>query len=101
MEARRTRLSCNELCIKDVSEELGLSRVIIRGIVSSQFEYVKNMIESNTYDSVRLGYLGVFRCKVKEVQILNYLRGMTKEQQEVFKQQVRAGQFKIKYDEPQ
>lgn len=52
-------------------------------------------MESNTFDGVRWPYLGVFKSKPKEVQFINHIKGLTPEQQQEFKQQVRAGKFKI------
>ncbi len=89
---------CNEPCIQEVSKELGLSFQEVRDIVATQFEFAKVVMESNTFDSVRFPYLGVLKSKPKEVQILNYLRGMTPEQQVDFKRLVRSGKFKIQYD---
>ena len=96
-----SKVTCNAQILTEVAGELGLPRKVVEEIVSSQFEFVKNTIEGNTYDSVRLAYLGTFKSKPKEVQILNYLRGMTPDQQVEFKRQVRQGKFKINYeDEP-
>ena len=93
------KVSCNQQALKEVADELGLPKKTVEEIVSSQFEFVKITMEGNTYDSVRVGYLGVFKSKPKEVQILNYLRGMTKDQQVDFKRLVRQGKFKIKYED--
>lgn len=50
-------------------------------------------MESNTFDSVRWAYFGIFKSKPKEVQMLSYLRGMTPEQQKDFKRAVRTKQI--------
>lgn len=89
------RTLCNEVCLREVSEELGLSINIVRKMVSSQFEYVKTVMESGTFDSVRLGYLGVFKSKPKEVQMINHLKGMNEEQAREFKKAVRTGKIKF------
>lgn len=56
-------------------------------------------MEDNTFDGVRWPYLGVFKSKPKEVQILNHLKGLTPEQQREFKQQIKDGLFRRKRDE--
>jgi hypothetical protein len=52
-------------------------------------------MESNTFDGVRWPYLGVFKSKPKEVQFINHLKGLTPDQAEKFKQEVREGKFKV------
>lgn len=86
------------MIMQEIAKELGFPVDTIKKVVDSQSEFTKEVIESGTFDSVRWPYLGVFRSKPKEVQILNYLKGMTPEQQIDFKRDVRSGKFKIKYD---
>lgn len=89
------RTLCNEVCLREVSEELGLPLNTVRKMISSQFEYVKTVMESGTFDSVRLGYLGVFKSKPKEVQMINHLKGLSEEQAREFKKAVRTGKIKF------
>lgn len=79
--------------MKEVAQELGLDLKIVKQIVDSQSEYTAITMESNTFDSVRWAYFGVFKSKPKEVQMLSYLRGMTPEQQKDFKRAVRTKQI--------
>lgn len=83
----------------EVAKELGLSVQLVKEIFSAHSMYTKQVMESNSFDGVRWPYLGVFRSKPKEVQVINHLKGLTPEQQREFKRQVRAGKFKIKTDE--
>lgn len=92
------RVLCNSIILKEVAKELGLKVETVKKIVNTQSEFTKHVMESNTFDSVRWPYLGIFKSKPKEVQILSHLRGMTKEQQEQFKKEVRTGKFKIEYE---
>lgn len=89
------RQLCNESVVKEVAKELGLTIKEVRELVSTQSEYVKYVMESGTFDSIRLPYLGIFKSKPKEVQMLEHLKGMTKEQQDDFKRLVRTGKIRL------
>lgn len=91
------RTLCNEICIKEVAEELGLSTNTVRKIVDSQFGFVKEVMESGTFDSIRLPYLGVFKSKPKEVQIINHLKGMTEDQAREFRRAVLTGKIRFNW----
>lgn len=93
MQTEKNRLLCNHMCIVEVAQELGLDIKVVKAIVDSQSEYTKVVMESNSFDSVRWPYFGVFRSKPKEIQMLSYLRGMTPEQQKDFKKAVRTKQI--------
>lgn len=96
MTKNKTKLICNAVVLRDVATELGLPIETVKAIVSSQSYFTKQVMESNSFDSVRWPYLGIFKSKPKEVQMLSHLRGMTPEQQKVFKQAVRKGLIKLK-----
>lgn len=92
---KNERVLCNEVVMKEVAQELGVDLKVVREIIKTQSEYTKLVMESDSYDSVRWPYLGVFKSKPKEVQMINHLRGMTPEQQEDFKKAVRTGRIKL------
>lgn len=87
------RVVCNQIILREVASELGLPLETVKDIVNFQSEYTKEVMESNSFDSVRWPYLGVFKSKPKEVQMINHLRGMTPEQQAEFKKAVRTKQI--------
>jgi len=89
------RIICNPVILKEVSTELGLPLETVKNIVNSQSEFTKFIIEQGAFDSVRWPYLGIFKSKPKEVQILTHLQGMTPEQQADFKHKVRTGKIKL------
>lgn len=89
------RIFCNEIALKEVSLELGLPLETVKAMVNTQSEYTKVVMESNSYDSIRWIYLGVFKSKPKEIQMINYLRGMTPFQQSEFKKAVRTGKIRL------
>lgn len=89
------RILCNEVCLKEVSEELGLSLNTVRKMVDSQFEFVKITMETGMFDSIRLPFLGVFKSKPKEVQIINHLKGLSEEQGREFRKAVRTGKIRF------
>lgn len=89
------RVLCNTIILREVSLELGLDLREVKAIVDSQSEFTKEVMESNTYDSIRWPYLGVFRSKPKEIQILNHLKGLSKEQGEQFKKDIRTGKIRL------
>lgn len=98
MKNSKTRVVCNQPVLREVATELGLHVEIVKAIVSSQSYFTKQVMESNTFDSVRWPYFGVFKSKPKEVQILSHLRGLTPDQQRIFKQLVRSGRYKLPED---
>lgn len=88
---------CNLVIIKEVAAELGLDFKIVKNMVDSQSEYTKVVMESDSFDSIRWPYLGVFKSKPKEVQMINHLKGMTPEQAAEFKKLVRTGKIKLNH----
>lgn len=91
------RTFCNIIILKEVAAELGLPLSTVRAIIDSQSEYTKVVMESGSYDSIRWPYLGVFKSKPKEVQMINHLKGMTPEQASEFKKKVRTGKIKLNH----
>jgi predicted transcriptional regulator len=89
------RIFCNDQLIKEVATELGLTVETVRNMVAVQSEYTRVVMESNTFDGVRWPYLGCFKSKPKEIQMLQYLEGMTPEQAAQFKKDVRTGRIKL------
>jgi len=89
------RVICNTVILKEVATELGLPLETVKNMINSQSEYTKTVIEQGSFDSVRWPYLGIFKSKPKEVQILSHLQGMTPEQQTEFKFKVRTGKIKL------
>jgi hypothetical protein len=87
------KVLCNAVCTKDVATELGLPIQDVRNIIWAQSEFTKEVMESGSFDSVRWPFLGIFKSKPKEVQMINHLRGMTLEQQEEFKWKVKTRQI--------
>jgi len=95
--ATNEKVFCNTIILKEVAEELGLPLSTVKAMVNAQSEYTKIVMESDTYDSIRWPYLGVFKSKPKEVQMINHLRGMTPEQQKEFKIAVRTKRIKLNH----
>jgi len=91
------RTLCNVPVMREVAQELGLPLEIVKGVVAVQSEYTKYVMELGEFDSVRWPYLGVFKSKPKEVQMINHLMGMTPEQQRDFKHAVRTGRIRLNH----
>ena len=81
--------------MREVAHELGLPLDTVKLMVNIQSEYTAEVISSGSFDNVRLPYLGVFKSKPKEVQMLEHLKGMTPEQQREFKIAVRTKKIKL------
>lgn len=92
------RIFCNNIIAKEVSTELGLPQDTVKQILNIQSEYTKEVMESNSFDSIRWPYLGVFKSKPKEIMIINYIKGMTPEQAKEFKLAIRTGKLKLTED---
>lgn len=89
------RIFCNDHLIREVAQELGLSVEVVKNMVATQSEYTRIVMESNTFDFIRWPYLGIFRSKPKEIQMLQYLQGMTPDQAAEFKKAVRTGKIRL------
>lgn len=94
----KARSTCNQEVMTKVAEELGLTLTEVKAIVNAQSAYTKNLMESSSFDGVRWPYLGVFKAKPKEVQVINHLKGLTPEQQIEFKRELREGKYKRNYE---
>jgi hypothetical protein len=89
------RSTCNTRIAKEVANELGLPIKTAELVIGSQSEFTKFIMENGSFDSVRWRYLGQFKSKPKEVQMLEYLKGLTKEQASEFKKAVRTGKIRL------
>lgn len=93
------KVIANNVVLREVAQELGLPLKDVQEIVNSQSEFTKLIIESGSWDSIRWPYLGIFKCKTKELQMINYLKGLTPAQQIEFKKAVRTGKIKLQPDD--
>lgn len=93
------KVICNPVVLREVCLELGLPIKDVKEIVDCQSEFTKMTIESNTFDNVRWPYLGIFKAKTKEIQMINYLKGLNPIQAEEFKKAVRTGKIKLQPEE--
>ena len=81
-----------EEIIKEVAAELDLSYKQVRDIViNGQGAFTKQVMESDQYDSVRWPYLGIFKIKMRHMQIKHYMRGMLPMYRRLYRQQLREG----------
>lgn len=92
---KRKREICNSVIMKEVSQELGLPLTIIKDIVSTQSKLTIDVIQSNSFDSVRWPYMGIFKAKVKAVQVINHLKGLNEQQKEEFRRDIMTGKIKL------
>lgn len=92
---KKTRTTCNQEVFAEVAKDLGLASAIVKEIFNTHSLFTRKTMESNTFDGVRWPYLGVFKSKPKEVQILNHLKGLTPEQQLAFKADIKAGKYRV------
>lgn len=91
----RKREICNNTIIREVAQELGLSISVVKDIVSTQSKLTIKVIESNSFDSIRWPYLGIFKAKTKAVQVINHLKGLSKDQKEDFRRAIISGKVKV------
>lgn len=91
------RQYCNAIIEREVADELGLPLNTVRKIADSQSLFVKIIMESGKFENVRLPYLGRFSAKLKEIQVINHLKGMTEEQAREFRKAVKTGKIKFNW----
>jgi predicted metalloenzyme YecM len=89
------RTLCNPIILKEVAQELGLPLETVKIMVNCQSAYTALIMAEGSFDCIRLPYLGAFKSKPKEVQMLEHLKGMTPEQQKEFKHAVRTRKIKL------
>lgn len=89
------KVLCNSTCLREVANELGLPLKDVKEIVDCQSEFTRVTIETGAFNNIRWPYLGVFKSKTKEIQMINYLKGMNPIQAEEFKKAVRTGKIKL------
>jgi|SRR5690606_10224114 len=89
----KKREVCNNNIIREVAQELGLRVDVVKEIVNCQSEYTVMVMESNTFDSIRWPYFGVFKSKPFEVQIVNQMKGLSPQQQQEFRKQIRSKKY--------
>lgn len=96
---KKSKTTCNQEVYSEVAKELGLPILVVKEVFAAHSAYTKQVMESNTFDGIRWPYLGVFRSKPKEVQVINHMKGLTPEQQKEFKQKIREGKYRLLRDE--
>lgn len=78
----------NDELYREVAENMDLPVKVVKDIiVNGQSKFTASIMSSGTFGSVRWPYLGVFKAKVKVANILNYMKGLTKEQKIFFQDQ--------------
>lgn len=81
--------SINERLYLEVSRELELPIKTIKDvIINGQSKFTAFTMSNNTFDGVRWPFFGVFKAKHKVVQVYNYMKGMTPEQKQFFKDMI-------------
>ena len=68
------RIFCNDFIIKEVAHELGLTVEVVRNIITTQSEYTRIIIESNSFDCIRWPYLGYSNPNPKRYKCYSILR---------------------------
>lgn len=91
--ANSEKVICNEQVFREVAEELGLDVKIVREVFKMNSLFTKKIMEGNTFDQVRWPYWGVFKVKPKIVQITSHMKGLDKNAQKLFRQQLRNGEI--------
>lgn len=62
---------CNDILYKEVSQELGVSEVLVREIVQVQSEFTKMIIQRGEFEAIRYVYLGKIEANYRKVQHIN------------------------------
>ena len=90
MKDTKPRLeTINERLYLEVSRELDIPIKIVKDVVlNGQSKFTAFTMASNTFDGIRWPYFGVFKAKHKVVQVYNYMKGMTPDQRQFFKDMI-------------
>jgi hypothetical protein len=79
----------NERLYLEVSRELDIPIKTVKDVIlNGQSKFTAFTMASNTFDGVRWPYFGAFKAKHKVVQVYNYMKGMTPEQKQFFKDMI-------------
>ena len=85
---------CNEEIYEQVAEELGIPTSQVKSIIEEgQSKFTATVMKSNTFDSVRWPYAGIFKVKPKAVQIVNHIKGLNPIQREQFIKNLKDGKI--------
>jgi hypothetical protein len=69
--------------VSNVSKQLGLKLSTTEKIVSSQFDFIKYVIQRGDFETVRLPYLGKFEVSPKRLYHYNLKDGITENRKRV------------------
>lgn len=79
----------NERLYLEVSRELGISIKLVKDIIlNGQSKFTAFTMSNNSFDGVRWPFFGVFKAKHKVVQVYSYMKGMSPEQKQFFKDMI-------------
>jgi hypothetical protein len=85
-KAPRPKLkTINDRLYLETSRELDLPLKLVKDIlINGQGKFTAHVMANNTFDGIRWPYFGVFKAKHKVIQILNYMKGLDKDQKQFF-----------------
>lgn len=96
---KKKRDLCNEDIYQEVADELGIPYDQVKSIIEEgQSKFTATVMKSNTFDSVRWPYAGIFKIKPKAVQIVNHVQGLNPIQREQFIKNLKDGKVYNKED---
>lgn len=77
----------NDSIMQEIANEQDLPLKLVKEIVTTQSKFTVEVIRSNMFDSIRWPYFGTFKAKVKQANVLNYMKGLTSAQRKFFSSQ--------------
>ena len=81
------KIPINQELLEEVAEALDLPIKQVKEITNVQSKFTAEIIRSNLFDSIRWPYFGTFKAKVKQANIINYMKGLTPAQRKFFTSQ--------------
>ena len=68
---------CNKELVEELTEELGISEYVIKGVIASNSNFLRRVIETGAYESIHLPYFGKLKAKHRSIQkaLSNIKRG--------------------------
>lgn len=70
--------SCNDKAIIETIVNTGESRKMIESIIDHNSKLIADKIKEGGFESVRIPYFGIFRAKLKQIQMRNYVQMLPK-----------------------
>jgi hypothetical protein len=69
---------CNEKVLLETTIKTGESRKTVESVIKHQSRFIHSKIREGSFESIRVPYFGIFKAKLRSVQMLNFMQTLPK-----------------------